>query len=223
MELLLREIQKFKKWASIMFPDRLPYEIGGEWETEYNEWDTITTIFEKVIKDSRPSEYTDFQLSELIYIIARDNECETLAQILSEYNEWFMKICELSLQSQEPDAKWQLAVRLKDAKDKKKAGFLLEKFIQDDNEYVSRRSLIELPELLPEKVEAYSKQFWYRNLYGAMEEYQRMAVLTALSKINSPLLEEYLIKASEDGRKYLVLHAEKIKSDMNKTDISIHD
>lgn len=215
MEQLLRAIQTFKAWANMTFPGRMPYEIGGEWETEYNAWDTIVTAFEKVIKNSKPSEYTDSQLAELVYIIARDNECETLAEFLSDDDEWFVKICELTLQSQEPDAKWQLAIRLKEVKDKKQAGFLLEKFVQDDNEYVNRRALMELPELLPEKVEAYSKQFWHRNLYGPIQEYQRMAVLTALKKVNSPLLEEYLIKADEDGRKYLVLHAEKIRSEID--------
>ena len=111
-----------------------------------------------------------------------------MAEYLSRYTEWFMKLGELSLLLNEPEARWQFAIRLKEMTDKKRAGVLLEKFVNDDNEYVSRRALMELPALLPDKVEAYSTWFWPRDVYGDWQEYQRMAVLTALKEIRSPLL-----------------------------------
>lgn len=213
MKELLTEIQKFKAWADLEYPNLRPREINGEWETYYDGygWAMITTLFEKVVKSSRPDSYSDSELSELVYIIARDNECEILADILSNYDEWLLKLCEVSLHLHEPDAKWQLAVRLKDAEDKKQAALLLEKFVQDDDEYVSRRALLELPALLPDKAEAYAEQFWHRDIHGAMQEYQRMAVLTVLNEIHSPLLEEYLKRAKEDGRENLVQYADGIK------------
>ena len=173
-------------------------------------------LFEKTIKNSRPGDFADAELSELVYIIARNNEDEALAEYLSRYTEWFMKLGELSLLLNEPEARWQFAIRLKEMTDKKRAGVLLEKFVNDDNEYVSRRALMELPALLPDKVEAYSTWFWPRDVYGDWQEYQRMAVLTALNEIRSPLLGEYLKRAREDGRIYLVRYADEISSEIQR-------
>ena len=92
-------------------------------------------LFEKTIKNSRPGDFADAELSELVYIIARNNEDEALAEYLSRYTEWFMKLGELSLLLNEPEARWQFAIRLKEMTDKKRAGVLLEKFVNDDNEW----------------------------------------------------------------------------------------
>lgn len=75
---------------------------------------------------------------------------------------------------------------------------------------------MELPALLPDKVEAYSTWFWPRDVYGDWQEYQRMAVLTALKEIRSPLLGEYLKRAREDGRIYLVRYADEISSEIQR-------
>lgn len=216
MRELWLEIQKFKTWAKRKYPGLPLNASGGEWETAYEGWDTIKALFEKTIKNSRPDDFADAELSELVYIIARNNEDEALAEYLSCYTEWFMKLGELSLLLNEPEARWQFAIRLKEMTDKKRAGVLLEKFVNDDNEYVSRRALMELPALLPDKVEAYSTWFWPRDVYGDWQEYQRMAVLTALKEIRSPLLGEYLKRAREDGRIYLVRYADEISSEIQR-------
>lgn len=212
MDRLLTEIEHFRAWAGTAFPGLSPAEIGGEWETEYLGWDGITAAFEDALDRRLPEEFTDEVLSQLVYIIARDNECEVLAQMASEREAWFTALCRLSLSLSEPEARWQLAIRLPAMADRTMAGQLLEQFVRDQDEYVSRRAVMVMPALLPDKVEHYASIFWERNCWGELQEYQRMAVLSALADAGSPLLGKYLNMARADGRPYLVRYAEEISS-----------
>lgn len=153
MEQLLLEIWKFREWAEAVYPGMNQNEIPGEWETDYCLWKQIKEQFHKVLENSDPDAYSDSVLTELVYIIARDNEVEDLADCLCEHDKWFLRICELSLESKEREAKWQLAARLDKAKNKTQACRLLEKFIFDEDKYVRRRALLVSPKLMPEKVE----------------------------------------------------------------------
>lgn len=204
------EIAKYKQWAEGLIQNGYKYGCG-EWECEYNDWGTIYSEFENIIKNSTPEQYTKEELMKLIYILARDNEDEFLADIIVENQMWLICLCEYSFLSDENDARWQLAVRAKYIQDKAISRQLLERYVNDSDEYVNRRALMELAEVLPDKVEYYSCIFWDRDIYGDLSEYQRMAVLEALKKINSELLSKYLEEAQKDGRKYLVSFASKIK------------
>ena len=44
-----------------------------------------------------------------------------------------------------------------------------------------------------------------------LQEYQRIAVLISLDAIHSDLLPQYLERAKQDGRSYLLEHAERIE------------
>ena len=44
-----------------------------------------------------------------------------------------------------------------------------------------------------------------------LQEYQRIAVLVSLDAIHSDLLPQYLEQAKQDGRRYLLEHAERIE------------
>ena len=212
MEQLLLEIRKFREWANAVYPGMNQNEIPGEWETGYCLWKQIKEQFYIVLENSDPDVYTDSVLSELVYIIARDNEVEDLADCVCEHDKWFLRICELSLETQENETKWQLAARLDEAKDRIQACRLLERFIMDEDEYVRRRALLVLPKLMPEKVEQYAVLFWNQDQYGDRQEYQRMAILTMLLDVHSPLLPEYLNRAKEVGGTYLLQCVNQIQS-----------
>jgi hypothetical protein len=107
--------------------------------------------------------------------------------------------------------KWQLAVQLNRLTDKHLAITLLDTLVKDEEEYVNRRALMALAELQSDRVEGYAEEFWNRNKYGYIDEYQKMAVLYALKTINSKLLDSYIRKAREDGREYLVNSANEIE------------
>ncbi|HET6991237.1 MAG TPA: hypothetical protein VFJ43_07940 [Bacteroidia bacterium] len=216
---LFDEIAKFEQWANAY--SAIPQEERvGEWECDYDvlsaqgSWSSIYKHFDDFIMHSEPLSWTDSVISKLLYIIARDNECEILAREVTRFEKGFIILAKKSLEMGPRDAKWQLAVRLNLLADKKLAFALLEAFVKDPEEYVNRRALMKLAEMGWEKTEDYCRMVWERKNYGEVQEYQRMAVLYSLRCVKSPLLSEYIRLAKEDGRKHLVLNAEKIEMEM---------
>lgn len=201
------EIEKFNNWAQSQFGESQD-EIGGEWECNYENWSDIYHSFEDFIATTNPNTLTDNQKNNLLYIIARDNETEYLASILDD--NFLSILTEQSITNGQRDDKWQLAVQLYKLADKQKATALLEKLVNDDEEYVNRRALMELAKLNSEKVEYYAEKFWNKDQYGDMEEYQKIAVLQSLHTINSKLLVNYIDLAKQSGQKYLIDFAEKL-------------
>ena len=206
------EIEQFENWAQSKF--NLPQdEIGGEWECEYENWSDIYKSFENFISTTDPNGLTDSQKNRLLYIIARDNETEYLASILD--NQFLTILTEQSIAKGHREDKWLLAVQLYKLTDRQKALTLLENLVNDNDEYVNRRSLMELANLKSEKVEFYAEKFWNKDKYGQMEEYQKIAVLHSLKTINSKLLDNYIKLAKQSGQKYLIENAEKIAPEKN--------
>ena len=215
-ELLFIGIDKFDLWAQTQF-DIPQNDIGGVWEYDYENWKDIYKSFEDFILTTDPQKLTDNQKERLLYIIARDNENEYLAGVLDTH--FLTILTEYSISNGNREDKWQLAIQLHKLTDKQKALTLLEKFVNDEEEYVSRRSLMELAKLKSEKVEFYAERFWNKDKYGYMEEYQKIAVLHSLKIINSKLLNNYIERAKQSGQKYLIENANQIESEINyKTD-----
>ena len=206
---LFTEIDKFDNWAQSQF-DIPQDEIGGEWECNYENWDEIYKSFTKFISSTEPKTLTDSEKQRLLYIIARDNETQYLSSILD--GQFLITLTEYSIVCGNRDDKWQLAVQLHRLVDRQKALMLLEKLVNDDEEYVTRRSLMELAKLKSEKVEYYSEKFWHKDKYGEMEEYQKIAVLHSLKAFNSSHLDNYIKLAKQSGQKYLIENAEKIEN-----------
>lgn len=212
VEELLRSINQFRAWQAARFPERSPCEISGEWETWYVDWVEINTAFCKVLQEAEPKTEDKHLLDEMIYIIARDNECELLIEELVEYPKWFGVLCHHSLSTEEADAKWQFASYLSRCECGHEIKELILAFVEDPNEYVCRRALLAMPSIYPDKVSYYAELFWKRELYASeLQEYQRMAALTVLHEVHSPLLDVYLEKAKEGEGKYLRQCAEKIE------------
>lgn len=197
---LFIEIDKFETWAEVMLSE--PSTISAEWETDYPDWAAIEAHFKDFMRSVPSSRWNSNELSLLDYIIARDNECERLVEDLND--DALVALSEYALVHGEQDSKWQFAHALPRIANKEKAVELIERFVNDPEVYVNRRALMALAKVDPEKAEHYCKAHWTRNTYGDVDEYQRMAVLATLKEIASPLLEEYLKLAKEDGRPYLV-------------------
>ena len=205
---LFKAIDDFDKWAQTM-SDRPQDERGGEWECDYRHWGIVYDAFETFIQTSHPATWTADEKVRLLYILARDNESEIVAQMVSTNQHALIGLTEFAITHGHGDDKWQLAVQLYTLDDKNMAIELLEQLVMAKEEYVNRRSLMELAKLGASSVEHYCELFWNRHIYlDEDEEYQRMAVLTALKEINSTQLGHYLELAKKDGRKYLTRAAE---------------
>lgn len=209
---LYAEIDKFDLWAQSQFG--IPQDdIGGEWECNYDDWGAIYKSFEEFIKLTNPNKLTSTEKDRLLYIIARDNEMENLSRLLDE--QFLTVLTEHSISNGHRDDKWQLAVQLHKLADRTKAISLLDMLVNDDEEYVNRRSLMELAKLHSDKVEYYAEQFWNKDKYADMEEYQKIAVLHSLNTINSKLLDNYITLAKQSGQTYLMQNAFQIESEKN--------
>jgi hypothetical protein len=209
---LFAEIDKFDLWAQSQF-DIPQDDIGGIWECNYGHWENIYRSFEEFIQTADPNKLTSIEKDRLLYIIARDNETENLSRLLDE--QFLIVLTEHSISNGRRDDKWQLAVQLHKLADKEKALSLLEKFVNDEEEYVNRRSLMELAKLKSKNVEILAKRFWHKNKYAEMEEYQKIAVLHSLKMVNSKLLDNYIELAKQSGQTYLVLNAHQIENEKN--------
>jgi hypothetical protein len=196
-------IDRFDKWAE-MQSGTPQDERGGEWECSYDEWNSIYEAFADFMISKKSEEWTGYENERLLYIIARDNEMEVLSEILSKHEKALIHLARESIRVGHKDDKWQIAVQLTSLKDDELAIDLLEQFVNDEDEYVNRRALLELAKLKSKTVEFYCEQFWNRHKYGDSEEYQRIAVLHALNEVNSIKLGHYIELAFQDGREYLV-------------------
>jgi hypothetical protein len=116
------------------------------------------------------------------------------------------------------DGKWQLAVQLAKLSDKKLVLQLLEQFVNDQDEYVVRRTIMELAKLQWDKTEFYCERIWNKSISEKYGEYQRMAVLDSLKTIKSARLLEFLALAKQDGRGYLPEFVSKFESELESTD-----
>lgn len=207
---LFLQIDKFDTWAQSQF-DIPQDDIGGEWECNYRNWDEIYSAFVNFLNETDSNNWTEKEMERLLYIIARDNESGYLSDLLNELA--LIVLTKFAIVHGKRDDKWQLAVQLHKLSDKQLAITFLDEFVNDKEEYVNRRALMELAKLKSQKVESYAELFWSRNVYGDMDEYQKMAVLYSLKEINSAQLDKYIQLAKQDGRHYLVQNAIKIESE----------
>jgi HEAT repeat protein len=84
---------------------------------------------------------------------------------------------------------------------------LLLQFVHDDDLYVQRRAMIALAGIGSAKVEELVVPAWESG-----DEHQRMGVLYALWKVDSPLLDAYLAQAEADGRPFLTEYVARVRA-----------
>ena len=211
-ERLLEQVGKFHQWQEITYPGKTTEEIGGAWEVDYPAWNDIFDAFCHVLTQMDAEMADSILLDEMVYLIARANEAEGFIQETTSHPKWFECLCRRAAASNESEAKWQFAAYLPECSCSQEVRDIILNFAKDPNEYVSRRALLAMPALRPDCVEQFAPLFWERNCYSPeLQEYQRIAVLVSLDAIHSDLLPQYLERAKQDGRSYLLEHAKRIE------------
>lgn len=204
-----REEARFCRWASgYPVEDR-----SGEWECAYPDWPSIYTAVKDVLsREDALGHLGDSGIESILYLLARDNECEIIAKALAENPEILIALAHAALQASERDSKWQIASRLRNIQVlPHDAEALLLKFVEDDDEYVRRHALLALGDMRSSRTEDLAQKAWESD-----DEYQRIAALWALKAYGSHQLPVLVAAAMEDGRKYLVHNARKMLDDGNE-------
>ena len=211
-ERLLEQAIKFHQWQEATYPGKTSEELGGEWEVDYPYWNDTYSAFCHVLTQMDAETADSVLLDEMVYLIARANEAEGFIQETTYHPQWFECLCRRAAASNESEAKWQFAAYLPECPCSQEVKDMILDFAKYPNEYVSRRALLAMPALRPDCVEQFAPLFWERNCYSLeLQEYQRIAVLVSLDAIHSGLLPQYLEQAKQDGRRYLLEHAERIE------------
>lgn len=210
-ERLYKEIRAFKRWADKHYPDRNEENDNGEWEfgvnSHFNEMLSTAIL---IVSETDSADADEKLIDALLFVLARDNECENLADELLKQKDWFEVLARKSPDTQYINAQWQIAKRLAACDPCKD---LIYVFIESEDEYTSRMALETMAKIDPEKAEEYAVRFWNRGKYpeGSYEdEYQRIMVLHVLKATGSDKLNEYLNEALTKPYKYLKENAEEI-------------
>ena len=210
-EKLYREIKAFTLWANNSFPEWDEEHDNGEWEIGVdNHFDEMVSAAAKVITNISFEDADEFLIDAMLFAVARDNECEILADELLKHEGWFTHLAKRSLNSKYINAEWQFAKRVGKIEGCRK---LIYDFIESEHEYISRMALQTMADIDPEKAEEYAILFWNRGKYpqGSYEdEYQKIMALHVLHIIGSKMLKEYLNKELLTSYEYLMENAERI-------------
>ncbi len=200
MTQLATEIQRFRDWAET-YPHR-----HGEWECDYTQWNALWSAAIKLIESCSSGHIASSEASDLLYVLARDNETEHLCNEIASHHNLLRTLAKCAVGCDEPDAKWQLAVaigesRLEDAAD------LLRPYLYDPDEYVRRRSLMAFALFAPTEAE----QIAVRDL-GNDYEYTRMAALNVLHLLQSSHLPDALTRLGDDPNMYVRAYVNELLS-----------
>lgn len=185
----------FQQWAGCYPLD----QRSIEWETDYEAWPELTSAYCALLDACRPDDWDQDLVDQLLYTLARDNECEVLKDELILRPVHLIALAEASTSSCEPDAKWQIADALGRIGSEHHVEPIIEHLIRDADEYVSRRALAALT-----RRGGANLDFWAVRAWETGHEYQRMVALEAFAESGSELLATYLDQAQADGRQYLV-------------------
>jgi hypothetical protein len=117
---------------------------GAEWETNYSDWGALYSAVQAEL--SLAGNLSVETTNLLLYVLARDNECETVADMLAEAPAVFTQLIEAGMEYPDSDARWQLASRLPRALGEA-ARRPLAVLRADPDEYVRRRATFALAEL----------------------------------------------------------------------------
>ncbi len=197
------EVKRFKEWSD-NYPIR---QRSGEWEMNYDSWGALYKATQDFLATPNPNVWSQQDIDDLFYTIARDNECEQIVGDLLDRPKLLLHLAELALKSIDKDTRWQLARQLGHLHTVPlEAESLLREYMNDSEEYVRRQALLALANLQSHWTEFYAEQAW-----ESEHEYQRIAALWAFYETKSPKLNHYLQKAIEDGRTYLFKNVEEIK------------
>ncbi len=158
--------------------------------------------------DTNYSHWSKNDIDNIIYAIARDNECNLIIEKVSENKPLLLYLCNHVLGSNENDAKWQFAEALSWLPDHSthRAEELLLVLVDDHDEYVSRRALLALGKIKSARAEALAERAW-----GSGLEYQKISALWVLRDLSSQKLTNFLDMAVQDGSAHVKSNADEIR------------
>ena len=113
----------------------------------------------KRIEYTSCDEATEQMLDDILFGIARDNECSRIIEVLLKYPDWYALLCEKVLFTEYINAKWQFEESLKDYHGKDEIKALIFDFLQVDDEYTQRMALKSLAYIHPDKAEEHAIEF----------------------------------------------------------------
>lgn len=216
-EKLHEKVIKFERRANKDYPYWSERDDNGEWEIGLPEFDEMYTVIFYIIENAPYAEATDQMLDDMLFGIARDNECSCIVNTLLDYPEWYSVLCRKSLSTDYLNAKWQFAESLKDYKGQDNLHELIYEFLKVDDEYTERLALMSLAYIYPDKAEKYAVDFWHRDKYKDNDyenEYQKIMVLHVLYIIGSDKLNNYLDLADETEYCYLKDNSKKLRKEL---------
>lgn len=213
---LHKKVNKFKRRANKNYPNWSERNDNGEWEIGLSEFDEMCSVIFHIIENTSYAEATEQMLDDMLFGIARDNECSRIVNMLIDYPGWYSVLCRKSLSTDYLNAKWQFAESLKDYKGQDNLQELIYEFLNIDDEYTERLALMSLAYIYPDKAEKYAIDFWHRDKYKDNDyenEYQKIMVLHVLHTIGSGKLNEYLDLADKTEYCYLKDNAKQLRKE----------
>lgn len=207
---LQESVCNFKKWAQINYPEWSEEDDNGEWEIGSYEFEEMCSNIFKIIENTSYHKATSQTIDNILFGIARDNECSVIVNALLKYPEWYSVLCKQCLKTNYINAKWQFAESLKDYTGNDGLQETIFKFLDTGDEYTERLALMSLAYIYPDEAEKYAIDFWNRDKFEN-NEYQKIMVLHVLYKIQSPRLEHYLNLAEHSKYKWLKENAKEIR------------
>ena len=209
----------FKKWAETNYPEINEDNDNGEW-CFCAEFDEMYSAAVDMITENSATVADEQIINDLLYAIARDNECENIKEILEKHDDWFSLLCRSCLHSTYTNAKWQFSKALENYSGNDDLKNLVFEFLSTGDEYTERMALKSLASIDPIQAEKYALKFWNREIYEH-DEYQKIMVLHVLYQIRSVHLDNCLEIAEKSGYKYLRMNAEEIREKI-KADKSLN-
>lgn len=207
---LHKKVSAFKKWAKANHPEITEENDNGEW-CFCNEFYEMFSEALHFVEENPAEKATAQVIDDLLYIIARDNECPQMIEETAKKPEWFSLLCRHSLKTNYTNAKWQFAQYLPDYQIKDNLQDFIYEFLTVGDEYTERLALQSLADIYPEEAEKYAIDFYNREKYEN-DEYQKIMALHVLSQIRSPQLSAYLNLAEQSNYKYLKQNAQEIRA-----------
>ncbi|MCD9024957.1 HEAT repeat domain-containing protein [Cohnella silvisoli] len=177
-----------------------------EWEACYPEWGLINTLLERLVHSIDFTVWDQKTINNILFLIARDNECEVLIETLSQNPACLIYFAKEGLMYQDDSVRWQFAHYLtKIADEYPEVEDIILKYSNDHVEYVRRRALLALSYIKSKYVEEKAIEAWNSNM-----EYQKNAALEALYQVKSPQLEKYLKLGLNDSFEHVRENSERI-------------
>lgn len=111
---LHRAVAQFVKEADKKYPNWSERNDNGEWGIGLDKFDDMYKVILEIIEYTSCDEATEQMLDDILFGIARDNECSRIIEVLLKYPDWYALLCEKVLFTEYINAKWQFEESLKD-------------------------------------------------------------------------------------------------------------